>query len=584
MVTITVSAKDALGAAATGTVTVTQSAGTVPVLIPVNFSIPTATGLDVLIGTIVGTNTPTTYTIVSGDPNHEFAVYASSQHIRTSETIAPAPDGIYHLMVSGTNASGTGPAVAIGVTVGATPVVTSANNLTLTLPVTAGDIVGTMLATRGTPTAWAITAGNAKGYFAIGSTGKVSITAAGVAGLTASTYNLTCTATNALGTSSGMPVVIVLQPQGTVGGGGTNWSLVDGSLNPGGYTASDGYQPNLLNNYNSTLTNLGRNFNNPTFQPPWKVAGVDYPCGYRFGTPTKNPATAGEAGTTWSASGQNLFINTNNFVCTGYDFTNASVTISDGVTGVTITDNFFETGNYPFNDIIHVGIGCTGVIIQYNVFDGTETAGGNQDARCCLSRAYGDTIILQYNVYKNFGNHPIENAQGNTDPAFGVIMRWNVMFQGAIFTGQHLNYMQFGGGTVSNASFIFNTTLQQTSVAGGEGPQFYMNTAAAPGFTNTTPGVYVCGWNTMVSQNQPSTYSSAWTYPGAGGTGTISYFIHNETLVAGSGPGNLLQIGPNYFDPTTAIGFYYNSNEGTNVAPSYNMLNGLTIQLNNSSP
>lgn len=216
MVTITVSARDALGAAATGTVTATQSAGTVPVLTPVNFSIPTATGLDVLIGTIIGTNTPTTYTIVNGDSNQDFAAYAATQHLRTSATIGPAPDNIYHLMVSGSNASGTGAAVAVNVTVGAIPVV-SAASFALTLPVTAGEIVGTMFTTKGTPTSWAFASGNTSGYFAISNTGVVSITVAGVAGLTAATYNLTCTATNALGTSSSMSVVIVLQQQGTGG-------------------------------------------------------------------------------------------------------------------------------------------------------------------------------------------------------------------------------------------------------------------------------------------------------------------------------------------------------------------------------
>jgi hypothetical protein len=86
------------------------------------------------------------------------------------------------------------------------PVVTPAT-FNATLPLLNNQLLGTLVAT-GAPTTWTITGGNAAGFFAIDNTGNVSVTAAGVAGITATTYNLTVTATNTGGTSSGAAVTI----------------------------------------------------------------------------------------------------------------------------------------------------------------------------------------------------------------------------------------------------------------------------------------------------------------------------------------------------------------------------------------
>jgi hypothetical protein len=81
------------------------------------------------------------------------------------------------------------------------PVVTNAK-FSVALPVTNGEMVGTVSATNN-PTSWSITAGNSAGYFAIDSTGKITITAAGASGLADGVFSLTAQATNASGSGSG---------------------------------------------------------------------------------------------------------------------------------------------------------------------------------------------------------------------------------------------------------------------------------------------------------------------------------------------------------------------------------------------
>ena len=157
----------------------------VPVITPISFSVPTKpTGT---IGSIAATNSPSSFQIVSGDPNHYFAVGQS--HVAVPGTSVP-PDGIYNLMVTATNASGTGPAAAVTVTVGALPILVPAT-FTPQLPVVAGQIIGTCAHTGGTPTSWTIIGGDPNKFFAIDKNGVLTVTAAGAAGLQAVTYDLT---------------------------------------------------------------------------------------------------------------------------------------------------------------------------------------------------------------------------------------------------------------------------------------------------------------------------------------------------------------------------------------------------------
>jgi hypothetical protein len=126
--TITVTVSDALGSKATGTTTVT--AGSVPVVTPINFSVAAPTTSDELIGTITFTGgTPTSWAVVSGDPNKSFAIYLQSNgnaHLRTSDGTSagggggpqPTANTTYALKVTATNASGVSTSASISVAVG----------------------------------------------------------------------------------------------------------------------------------------------------------------------------------------------------------------------------------------------------------------------------------------------------------------------------------------------------------------------------------------------------------------------------------------------------------------------------------
>jgi hypothetical protein len=97
-------------------------------------------------------------------------------------------------------------AAPVGPVLAAIPVVTPAS-FNLTLPLTANQAVGTVVASN-SPTAFAITTGNASGYYAISNAGALTVTAAGAAGIAAGTASLGVTATNAGGTSPAATITV----------------------------------------------------------------------------------------------------------------------------------------------------------------------------------------------------------------------------------------------------------------------------------------------------------------------------------------------------------------------------------------
>ena len=99
-------------------------------------------------------------------------------------------------------------AVPVGPVLAALPVVSPAT-FNLTLPLTANQPVGTVTAS-GSPTAFAITTGNASGYFAISNAGALTVTAAGAAGIAAGTSTLGVTATNPSGTSPAATITVIV--------------------------------------------------------------------------------------------------------------------------------------------------------------------------------------------------------------------------------------------------------------------------------------------------------------------------------------------------------------------------------------
>jgi len=98
-----------------------------PIITPATFTVSLPLSIDELIGTLTMANGPfTAITVISGDsgnptlnPPGYFNVWPLTQHIRVNETAGATlpPAGTYHLMVTATNANGTGAPAAITVIV-----------------------------------------------------------------------------------------------------------------------------------------------------------------------------------------------------------------------------------------------------------------------------------------------------------------------------------------------------------------------------------------------------------------------------------------------------------------------------------
>jgi hypothetical protein len=91
-----------------------DSTAIIPVVNPASFT--ANNGLNVFIGTVTATNSPTSFAIVSGNPSGFFSIDSSGN---LSTTGIAAPNGVYSLGVTATNIAGTSPSVAIGVTLSA---------------------------------------------------------------------------------------------------------------------------------------------------------------------------------------------------------------------------------------------------------------------------------------------------------------------------------------------------------------------------------------------------------------------------------------------------------------------------------
>jgi len=100
----------------------------------------------------------------------------------------------------------------IGPVLPALAIPTSGQSFNATLPLVADQSIGTVLvtSTAPTPSAFAITSGNASGYWQINAAGQLSATTAGAAGVIAGSTTLGVTATNTGGTSAPVNVSIVV--------------------------------------------------------------------------------------------------------------------------------------------------------------------------------------------------------------------------------------------------------------------------------------------------------------------------------------------------------------------------------------
>jgi hypothetical protein len=317
------------------------------------------------------------------------------------------------------------------------------------------------------------------------------------------------------------------------------------AINDGSANAAVGSPqlPNLLSGY--------------AVRPAWQVAGVDYAVG-PTSTPLKDPATISMAGVSVDTATRTINITGNNVTLSGYDFSlHGGYQVSTYGANTTITNSNFAVGTLQGSYLIYGFESASNLTITHNTFDGSAIL--NQTS--FIGYRGSGAVTLEYNHFENFAQHIIEFAQQNGSPSFSVVYKYNLIEQGALGAGSHLNYLQFGGGTASSVDVEFNTSLQTPQLGAGEGYQFYANT---PGGTilNST-----LAYNTMIATG------------GVQGT-AVSYFVHPGTNVGG----NTGSIHDNYFDLTASWGAFYTSDTGSGWSLSNNidMRTGMIVNSNNT--
>lgn len=292
-------------------------------------------------------------------------------------------------------------------------------------------------------------------------------------------------------------------------------------------------------------------------RPSWQVAGVDYAVG-PTSTTLKDPSTISMAGVSVDNNSRTITVTGDNITLDEYDFSmHGGYQLVISGSNAVVSDSKFKIGTNTGIYQIDVLDSASNPTIKYCDFDGSDI--GN--AISLIASAHQGMLTLQYNSFHNVPSSPLDLVQANGSPAFQLDYKYNVIEQGGIAPGSHMNFLQFGGGTATSVDVEFNTSYQTPQVSGGEGFQFYDNT---PGGTilNTT-----MAYNTMIATG------------GSNGS-AVSYFVH-----PGSGNGgDSGSIHDNFFDVSAAWGAFYTQDIGSGWSLSNNvdMRSGKVISSDNS--
>ena len=337
-------------------------------------------------------------------------------------------------------------------------------------------------------------------------------------------------------------LMTVTDPQGNVITVDPTAMLGDGSANaPGGVAQL----PNVLSNYLS--------------RPSWMVAGVDYAVG-PHSTPNLNPANISMAGVTINSSSKTVSITGNNVTISGYDFNGWTIQVSGG--NDTITDCTFELGASPSAYQIQALSTATNLTIEYSTFDSStwQQAGSNESGIIAFG---GSNITVLYDLFKNFPQHVLEMTQ-NAGAASTLTYEYNLIEDGGLESGAHMNFLQWNGGAINDPIVEYNTVYQTQQAASGEFFQFDPSFGAS--IVNAT-----LAYNTMMAVG---------TAGGQSGT----YLLHAENP-SGSTQGNSTGSAyDNFVDISGAYGMFYPIYSPANwpVSNNVDMKTGEIIQSGNS--
>ena len=318
-------------------------------------------------------------------------------------------------------------------------------------------------------------------------------------------------------------------------------TLGDGSANA---SAGSPQMPNL--------------FSGEAIRPPWMVAGVDYAVGVPAGTALTDWQNLSGPGISRVNYGGQWFVrvdNTNGAVISGVDFSlhgGADLMFVNSPNGVVTNSKFSSTSGIG----IQTDANSPGLTVTHSILDG----GGANGSSSLIQILAGGNVTLQYDVFENFPQHVIEmNSNGNDA---NLVYEYNLITNGGMQPGAHLNVLQIGGWGTINTLVEYNTVYQQPQAAGaGEGFQFYGTT----GDTLVSP---TFAYNTMIST----------------GTNSMSYLLHGSsgtqfpTSVTGTA-----SVHDNYFDPRGTYSggdagvLYPGSFSGWTIYGNYNMATGTLL-------
>jgi hypothetical protein len=294
-------------------------------------------------------------------------------------------------------------------------------------------------------------------------------------------------------------------------------------------------------------------------RPPWKVAGVDYAVGVPAMTTLTDWQLLSGPGIgvdTSATNGHVSVYNTSNVVISGVDFSlhGGAYLFFVNSPNPTVTNSNFGGANLAavLSNVISADSNSPGLTVSYNTIDG----GGAGLGSSLVGAAGGGTTTLTYNWLKNFPQHVLE--QNTQNVPYAVNYRNNLIEQGAMQSGGHLNFLQFDTNSNSSSSVDveYNTSYQIKQASAGEGYQFYAN---GNGLVQNVTLAY----NVMIA-----------AAPGVGLPVPVSS-LSISRMVHGGGSQNAGIAHDNYIDPTAAYGWlYYGSFAGWKFSNNYNMTTG----------
>lgn len=383
-----------------------------------------------------------------------------------------------------------------------------------------GQAIATLTASN-SPTSWAIAScSGCTNYFAIDSSGHLTVTATGVSNIAPSSGGQTWTpvvnASNGAGTSGNVSIPVVFYDDGYLS-------------RPSNVTAQ---YPTAFNAYSGV-------------RPPWKVSGVDYGVGldttltmtaWQSMVVSGCTVNSGASPPNVTCSGGDTTINQVDFSNTSSGGGNGAYIVYSGTGTLTLTNIKTGGSNYaliPSTNVIQTGTSSVGLTITGSELNGGCPTSSGASGTIVLPQGTGPTIF-RYNHVTNRSQHVLafNNHAGTLDYAF------NAIEGGGCAAGSHANILEWNGGTATPTVryILFFWGSQVYAGTQGEVIQFYQNvmgTMANPVLRNTViivppgsnPGIsYATHWWADAPTTRSGTAQMLRNYMDLGGNaGSVAF-------------------------------------------------------------